>query len=76
MLKEKELLQKFKTAFEVDQAAMLAEVLTDAYTDLVNTSDFNELKEIVRDLAQAQQRTEAELYSLLDLNHQSGPPRE
>ncbi len=55
MLKEPELLKKFETVFEVRQAAMLAETITNAYTDLVKTNDFNELKEIVRDLAQSQQ---------------------
>lgn len=58
MLKEKELLNKFKPVFEIQQAAVLAEAITEAYTDLVNTSDFNELKAIVKDLAEAQKRTE------------------
>ena len=31
MLKEKELLKKFETVFEVHQAAMLAETITDAF---------------------------------------------
>jgi len=44
--------------FEEPQAAVLAEVIYDAYSDLVRTSDFTELKEIVRDLAVSQQRTE------------------
>ncbi len=64
MLKEPELLKKFEIVFEVQQAATLAEVITDAYTDLVKTSDFNELKEIVRDLAQSQQRTEQRVEEL------------
>ncbi|RMF39004.1 MAG: chordopoxvirus fusion protein [Chloroflexi bacterium] len=41
-------------AFEERQAAILAEVITEAYDSLVKVSDFNELKEIVRDLAEAQ----------------------
>jgi DNA repair ATPase RecN len=40
---------------------LLSEVIISAYTDLVKTSDFNELKEIVRDLAEAQARTEESL---------------
>jgi exonuclease VII large subunit len=44
--------------FTPTQAAMLSEVITSAYANLVKASDFNELKEIVRDLAEAQQRTE------------------
>ncbi|MCP4400289.1 MAG: hypothetical protein GY801_23650, partial [bacterium] len=59
MLKEAALYRKFETVFEDRQAALLAETITEAYTDLVKTSDFNELKEIVRRLAQAQERTEA-----------------
>jgi len=66
MLKEQELLTRFKTVFEIRQAAILAETITDAYTDLVNTGDFNELKEIVRDLAQAQRRTEQRMEELAE----------
>ena len=58
MLKEKELVEKFENVFDSRQAFVLAEAITDAYTDLVKTSDFNELKAIVKDLAEAQQRTE------------------
>ena len=43
---------------------MLAEVITDAYNSLVKTSDFNELKSIVAQLAQAQQRTEQRMDTL------------
>lgn len=43
---------------------MLAEVITDAYNSLVKTSDFNELKAIVAQLAQAQQRTEQRMEEL------------
>ncbi len=64
MLKEAALYRKFETVFEDRQAALLAETITEAYTDLVKTSDFNELKEIVHRLAQAQERTEARIESL------------
>lgn len=50
--------------FPPDQASVLAEVIEEAHTELVKTGDFNELKEIVRDLAEAQKRTEEELATL------------
>jgi len=50
--------QKLEQVFEKQQAAVLAEVVEAAYTDLVKTSDFNELKAIVAELAAAQVRTE------------------
>ena len=46
--------RKLETVFAQPQAAVLGEVITDAYNDLVKTDDFNELKAIVKDLAQAQ----------------------
>lgn len=64
MLKESALYRKFETVFDDRQAALLAQTITEAYTDLVKTSDFNELKEIVRNLAQAQERTEATMEKL------------
>jgi len=56
--------QRLRAAFNDQQAALLAEVVTEAYAELVKTHDFNELKEIVRDLAQAQARTEQRLDTL------------
>ncbi|MGQ9905238.1 MAG: hypothetical protein ACUVRU_13165, partial [Anaerolineae bacterium] len=50
--------------FPADQAQVLAEVITDAYNSLVKTSDFNELKAIVAQLGQAQQRTEQRMEEL------------
>jgi len=57
--------RKLAGVFLPEQATVLAEVIHEAYTDLVKTGDFNELKEIVRDLsvkmgelAEAQKRTE------------------
>ena len=58
--------RKLETVFERPQAAVLGEVITDAYSDLVKTSDFNELKAIVRDLALAQQRTEQRVEELAE----------
>ena len=54
MQQQTKLTHKLNTVFERPQAVMLAEVITDAYNDLVKTSDFNELKSIVKELAQAQ----------------------
>ena len=45
---------RLEEVFESRQAQVLAQVITDAYSELVKTSDFNELKEIVGELAQAQ----------------------
>jgi hypothetical protein len=58
--------RRLETVFERRQADVLAEVITDAYSDLVKTGDFNELKEIVRRLASAQERTEARVTDLAE----------
>lgn len=64
MLTVERLTQRFETVFKPNQAVVLADVFTAIYTDLVKTSDFNELKEIVRDLAVAQRRTEQRVEEL------------
>jgi len=46
--------QKLEEAFDPHQADVLSEVITEAYSDLVKTGDFNELKGIVKELAEAQ----------------------
>jgi hypothetical protein len=58
MINIETLTRRFEAVFERSQADVLAQAITDAYTDLVKTGDFNELKGIVRDLAEAQQHTE------------------
>ena len=65
--------RKLKGVFQKKQASVLAEVITDAYSELVKTSDFNELKGIVKDLAEAQKelvhaqnRTEARVEELAE----------
>lgn len=58
------LTQRFETVFDRRQSSMLAETITEAYSELVKTGDFNELKAIVKDLADAQQRTEARMDEL------------
>lgn len=64
---------KFERAFSPEQAEILSEVINDAYSELVKTSDFNELKEIVKDigikvgeLAEAQKRTENRVEELAE----------
>ncbi|UCH93118.1 MAG: hypothetical protein JSV88_22925 [Candidatus Aminicenantes bacterium] len=64
---------KFGRVFSTEQAEVLSEVINDAYTDLVKTSDFNELKDIVKDLglkvgelAEAQKRTENRVEELAE----------
>jgi len=47
MLKQAEMSRKLGTVFNPQQANVLSEVITEAYSDLVKTGDFNELKEIV-----------------------------
>jgi chromosome segregation ATPase len=66
-----EIKRKLEKVFEERQARVLAEVINEAYTDLVKTSDFNELKEVVKnigigvkELAEAQKNTEKRLDSL------------
>jgi hypothetical protein len=41
---------KLEKVFNAGQAAVLAEVINYAYTELVKTGDFNELKAIVKDI--------------------------
>ncbi|MGA2467520.1 MAG: hypothetical protein ABSH06_24645 [Thermodesulfobacteriota bacterium] len=60
-----ELNKRFDRAFDKKQAKVLAEVFFGAYSDLVKASDFNELKTIIKDLAEAQKRTEIELRELV-----------
>jgi hypothetical protein len=61
-----EIQKRLATVFEPAQATVLAEVIHDAYSDLVKTSDFNELKAIVKDLAEAQKRTEVRVEELAE----------
>ena len=65
--------KKLEQAFDPRQADVLAEVITEAYSELVKTSDFNELKGIVKELAEAQKelaeaqkRTEARVEELAE----------
>ncbi len=49
------------SAFGEPQCTVLAQTIHLAYSDLVKTSDFSELKEIVREIAIAQRKNEQEL---------------
>ncbi|MGD2088912.1 MAG: hypothetical protein PVH61_22230 [Candidatus Aminicenantes bacterium] len=71
--------ENFEKVFTREQAEVLSTAIHDSYSDLVKTGDFNELKEIVKDLAlkvgaladaqkeltEAQKRTENELHELV-----------
>jgi hypothetical protein len=54
MSKQENIVRELSAVFEVQQAEAIAKVVTAAYNDLVKTSDFNELKAIVQQLAEAQ----------------------
>jgi hypothetical protein len=78
MMTPTEMQQRLGQAFNERQAGVLAEVIQAAYSDLVRTGDFNELKEIVRDLAveqrnlaAAQQQTTQELAKLAAAQQQT-----
>ncbi|MFH1907720.1 MAG: hypothetical protein ABIL11_10145 [Chloroflexota bacterium] len=58
------MVNQLETVFKPRQVTVLAEVITAAYNTLVKASDLAELKVIVRDLAQAQQRTEQQIAAL------------
>ena len=58
--------ETLKKEFTDSQADVLADVITDAYNDLVKISDFIELKNIVKELAEAQKRTEQRVLALID----------
>ncbi len=64
---------KFEKVFTREQAEVLSVVIDDAYHELVKTGDFNELKNIVKDLgikmgelAEAQKRTEVRVEELAE----------
>ncbi len=60
------MLEKLSTVFDSGQAQVLAEVIYNSYNDLVRREDFSELKEIVRDLGETQQRTEQRVEDLAE----------
>lgn len=58
--------KELEKVFTVKQSSVLSKIIADSYSELVKTGDFNELKEIVRELAQAQNRTELKVEELVD----------
>ena len=64
VLKQDDMVKELAQEFTPPQATLLARVITTAYNTLVKASDFNELKGIVAELAQAQKRTEQRLEQL------------
>ena len=64
--KKGNLKKRLSSVFKAEQASVLTDVITDAYDDLVKTSDFNELKGIVKELAEAQKRTENKVEELAE----------
>ena len=66
-----EILQKLSAVFDPQQATVLAEIIAEARDDLVRARDFNELKGIVRELAEAQKRTEQRVEELAEVQRRS-----
>lgn len=64
MSKQQNIVRELSAVFEVQQAEAIAKVVTAAYEDLVKTSDFNELKAIVKELATAQVEMKKEMQAL------------
>ena len=64
MPRTQDIRRRLQTVFTEARAEVLTEVISDAHDDLVKAGDFNELKEIVRELAQAQGRTETRVEEL------------
>lgn len=57
--------------FSEKQADVLAHVVIEAHDDLVTRADFHELTGVVRELAEAQKRTEARVEELTDAQKQT-----
>ena len=64
-MKLEELTKKIQEVFSEEQSKVLQEFIY-FMNDLVKVSDFNELKEIVKELAEAQKRTEQRLEELAE----------
>ena len=60
-----ELRDRLAGVFEAEQAQALAEVIQEAFNQMVKAGDFNDLKTIVKDLAEAQQHTERRMEDLV-----------
>ncbi len=69
MLSPDTIKQKLEDAFDDRQATVLAEVVWESYENRGKKEDFSELKAIVSNLADAQERTEQRLGRLADAVH-------
>ncbi|MBI5193354.1 MAG: hypothetical protein HZA08_07950 [Nitrospirae bacterium] len=58
--------KELEKVFNARQSSVLSNIIVTAYSDLVKTNDFNELKGIVKDLAEAQKRTELRVEELAE----------
>ncbi|MGH9767070.1 MAG: hypothetical protein ACREAB_06500, partial [Blastocatellia bacterium] len=61
-----DLITRLEREFTPNQARLLAEEIEGVNSDMVRARDFNELKEIVRDLGLAQKRTEVRVEELAE----------
>ena len=66
MMNRTRIREKLGHVFVNQQAEVLSEVIYDSYNALVRADDFNELKGIVKELAEAQQRTEQRVEELAE----------
>lgn len=57
---------ELKKAFTAKQSSILSKVIVKAQSELVKSDDFNELKDIVKELAEAQKRTEIKMEELAE----------
>ena len=55
------MLEQLASVFEEEQAQVLAAVIYDSYNDLVRRDYFSDLKDLVREIAETQQRTDQHL---------------
>ena len=66
MMNRTRIREKLGHVFVNQQAEVLSEVIYDSYNALVRADDFNELKGVVKELAEAQQRTEQRVEDLAE----------
>ena len=66
MLNPNALADRLRSAFAPGQASVLTDVIWMAYNELVKASDLAELKEVVRELAEAQRRTHEKMGALAE----------
>jgi len=64
MLQTDEMQQKLSRAFTREQSVLLSDLIHEKFEELVKTSDFRELKDIVAEVAKQQKETSAEVKSL------------